>query len=157
LCNKYNYIKAGEANGNKFLSPTILEFVVNSSPSQTKVFDNQKVVVLKKDRTNKGSLNLMPDYLNDEHSEFADGYFEGKEYAFETDVCRTESGTKPEKLTDREGNICYSIPRSTDVVQNGYYGGRLRGKWMVERITDSNPQKDYCISHIITKFRQSYS
>lgn len=157
LCNKYNYIKAGETGGDKFLSPTVLEFVVNSSPSQTKVFDNQKVVVLKKDRTNNGSLNLMPDYLPGEHSEFIDGYFEGKEYSFETDVCRTEDGTKPEKLTDREGNICYSIPRSTDVVQNGYYGGRLRGKWMVERITDSNPQKDYCISHIITKFRQSYS
>nr|DAF66046.1 MAG TPA: hypothetical protein [Caudoviricetes sp.] len=33
----------------------------------------------------------------------------------------------------------------------------MRGKWMIETITDNNPTKNSSISHIITKFRQSYN
>ena len=43
---KINYIKSSEYSG--MLSPTILSFVVNSNPHQTKVFDNQKVVTSKR-------------------------------------------------------------------------------------------------------------
>lgn len=144
-----------------YLSPTILEFSVNSSASQTKVFDNQKVVTLKVDRSGTATENLMPSYLTPEHSQFMDSYFTNKTYSFETDVTTTTN--KPVTLTDREGNICYAFPRTTSINQASSfdnetsYGGRMRGKWLRERITDSSPKSDYCISHIITKFRQSYS
>lgn len=93
----------------------------------------------------------MPTYLQTERSKFSEEYNTSKSYIFETDI--KDSTLPPEAITDREGNICYSIPRT----MKGEYGDRLRGKWMVEQITDNDPKKNFCISHIITKFRQSYS
>lgn len=144
-----------------YLYPTIIEFAINSSASQTKVFDNQKVVALKVDRSGQATENLMPSYLTPEHSAFMDQYFTGKTYQFETDI--TSTTNNPITLTDREGNICYAFPRTTSMNTDTTfdnqtsYGGRMRGKWLRERITDNSPKADYCISHIITKFRQSYS
>jgi len=54
--------------------------------------------------------------------------------------------------TDREGNIIYNIPR----FGNEQYGNRLRGKWMKVDMTGA-PSEYSTISHVITKFRQSFS
>ena len=67
------------------------------------------------------------------------------------------------QITNREGNINYPIPRAQfnnltqSDIYNKWYGQRMRGKWMIETITDYNPTKNSSISHIITKFRQSYN
>lgn len=66
---------------------------------------------------------------------------------FETDLMRHQ------RISAREGNIQYAIPRA----DNEDYGNRMRGKWMKVTMTDTNPEYDYAISHIITKFRQSFS
>lgn len=150
-------------NSRNYLSNTVLKFVVNSSASQTKVFDSQKVVTLGKswEELNQSDINnLMPNYLKKEQSAFLTSYFTNKTYDFKTDI--KHSSLDPMYKTDREGNIVYDIPRAeknstTQFDPTKGYGDRMRGKWMVETITDTNPQPDYCISHIITKFRQSYS
>jgi len=72
-------------------------------------------------------------------------------YSFETDIMKTDNSV--ERMTDREGNITYNIPRFGE----GLYGNRLRGKWMRVNITANNPDEYTTISHVITKFRQSYS
>lgn len=138
----------------QYLKPTILEFVVNSSASQTKVFDSQKVVTM--NRNGKEEEEYEGDHLKsktywNKNGRYVTQYIDNKEYAFRTDIKTTNN--KPNAVTDREGNIVYDIPR----VGNNDWGDRMRGKWMVERITDNEPKQDYCISHIITKFRQSYS
>lgn len=72
-------------------------------------------------------------------------------YTFETDIVYTDNNV--EQKTDREGNIIYNIPR----FGSGDYGNRLRGKWMRVNISTDNPDEFTTISHVITKFRQSYS
>ena len=73
--------------------------------------------------------------------------------AFETDIVKKMYGTSMEPYTDREGNIIYNIPR----YQNESYGNRIRGKWMKVGITNDNPTSLFTISHVITKFRRSFS
>lgn len=146
---RYNFL----STLGSLLSPTILSFVINGSPQQTKVFDNQKVVIAGKGFKSISDLNqLMPTYLQEEQSKLLTDYLKQKTYSFKTDIKSTNE--KPMFRTDREGNIVYDIPRASNEIG---YGDRMRGKWMVETITDFGPQPDYCISHIITKFRQSYS
>jgi len=58
-----------------------------------------------------------------------------------------------EPFTDREGNIIYNVPR----YKNMPYGNRIRGKWMKVGIKNNNPSEYFTISHMITKFRQSFS
>lgn len=130
---KYNYLSEYD----NLLSPTAISFIVNSSPSQTKVFDVQKIVTPKREY----DLQFIEKYLNN------------KQYTLTTDICGTAENVALEGMTDREGNICYPIPR----FENNRFGNRTRGKWMKVDIVDKEPNKDYCISHIITKFRQSYS
>lgn len=137
---KYNYLSANT----EYLSPTILEFAVNSNASQTKVFDNQKIVTLRRQD---------------------DDYMHNKNISFYTDL--NESGSMTEQTTisptDREGNICYSIPRDSKYEQAQYFklphgvGNRIRGKWMKVSMVNNDPKLQDSISHIITKFRQSYS
>ena len=55
--------------------------------------------------------------------------------------------------TDREGNIIYNVPR----FGNKEYGNRLRGKWMKVSMDNENPSEYCTVSHVITKFRQSFS
>lgn len=129
---KYNHL---DNHGD--LLNTKLSFVVNSSASQTKIFDVQKIVTMKRE------YDLQ----------FIDQYLKNKKYTITTDICGTSENIALEGMTDREGNICYPIPRFA----NEEYGNRIRGKWMKVDIEDNAPNKDYCISHIITKFRQSYS
>lgn len=141
---KLNYLTNNQFN--ELLQPEELSFVVNSSPSQTKVFDNQKIVTLKRDY------------------EFGDR-MDNKTLYFETDLNQA-SGLKEDEIkeagvyTDREGNICYTIPREEDNIDTTVgrpMSLRLRGKWMKVDIEDQSPQQDFAISHVITKFRQSYS
>lgn len=125
---KYNYIQGQpEYNVN-----TRLEFVVNNAASITKVFDNQEIVTLARG------------------SEPSD-YFDGKEFSFTTNII-DETKKNPEGYTDREGNVRYAIPRYAE-----NYGNRMRGKWLKVDIEDSKPKYEHSISHILTKFRQSFS
>lgn len=137
---RLNYL----SNCDTLLSPVKLSFVVNSHPSQTKVFDNQKIVTLKRNYNAEKWMKNVTGH-----------YFDNTYYTFTTDICQSEEDriTVDSQITDREGNICYAIPR----YENKVYGNRVRGKWMKEDITNYDPKKVFCISHIITKFRQSYS
>lgn len=130
---KYNYINMPTS---KYLKPLILEYVVNPSASVTKVFDNQLFVPIKRDKFENASQILNKVKM-----------------AFETDIVnKTSSAMHP--YNDREGNITYVVPR-----YNGDegYGNRIRGKWMKVNITNEDPIEHFTISHIITKFRQSFS
>ena len=78
----------------------------------------------------------------------------GTKMQFETDIVKKFYGVNMEPYTDREGNIIYNIPRYTDVEE---FGNRIRGKWMRVDINNTSPTEYFTLSHIITKFRQSYS
>lgn len=140
---KYNYLNNKEITN--LLYPTILQFVVNKIPTNTKVFDNQKIVTLKR---------KYEDMYNNSF-DFAEQFMKNKKYKFTTDIQDCEFSTNKEYITDREGNIQYAIPRFKrgDIA----YGNRLRGKWMEVKITDNKPRIDFSISNIITTFRQSIS
>jgi hypothetical protein len=73
--------------------------------------------------------------------------------SFKTDLYDTTVLFDTDMWTDREGNILYSIPRFA----NESYGNRMRGKWMEVKLETALPEKLTTISHIITKFRQSFS
>lgn len=164
--NKLNYITHG--NNQAYLSPIQLEFVVNASASVTKVFDSQQIVPIK-----RGAFSLTGSHIMDNTT-----------LSFQTDLVETQNAmsmnatkgdtnpmspkydiTNPVKLepyTDREGNIVYNIPR----YNNQQYGSRIRGKWMKVALTKTmadassvaDKQDDlFTISHVITKFRQSFS
>lgn len=112
-----------------------LHFVVNPNPSTTKVFDNQQIVFPQLYNTTSSHTKQTADY-ND---------FNCNLY---TDL--DEAGMVDE-YTNREGNICFPIPRCRDGIR------RLRGKWMIEEMLMESNDNDHAISHIITKFRQSYN
>lgn len=132
---KYNYLSDKEDDLIQYDEPTKLEFVVNPSASITKVFDNQEIVTMQRG----GDYNNLPDY------------FDGKQFSFTTNILDTVD-KNPEGYTDREGNVRYAIPRYAED-----YGNRIRGKWMKVDIEDSKPRYEHSISHVITKFRQSFS
>lgn len=118
-------------------SDTKIQFVVNKQSSVTKVFDNQQIGLQKRTDTTQ--------------------FFKNKELDITTDICKTKLNGQNIDLynTDREGNIQYAIPRVNSNINE--YGGRVRGKWMLETLTDYNPTEESAISHIITKFRTSYN
>ncbi len=138
---------SNDKNGD-IVRPMCIKFAINTNPSNTKVFDNQQIVFAS---------------YNEKYTE--SGFFSGKNYQFFTDLYNTSFGIETvfPQITNREGNINYPIPRakfnnlSQSDIYNKYYGQRMRGKWMIETITDNNPTKNSSISHIITKFRQSYN
>lgn len=112
-----------------------LHFVVNPNPSTTKVFDNQQIVFPQLYNTASSHAEQIADYDN----------FDCNLY---TDLDRAGI---VDKYTNREGNICFPIPRCADGIR------RLRGKWMIEEMLMDSNDNDHAISHIITKFRQSYN
>lgn len=112
-----------------------LNFVVNPNASVTKVFDNQQIVFPQLYNTTSSHTKQTADYDN----------FNCNLY---TDL--DEAGMIDE-YTNREGNICFPIPRCADGIR------RLRGKWMIEELLMNSNDNDHAISHIITKFRQSYN
>ena len=132
--NKYNYLSY---NGDElYLTPVELQFVVNPQASVTKVFDSQQIIPIKRDA-----------FTSDSH------ILDKTQMAFETDIVSKTYGTVIEPYTDREGNIIYNVPR----YDNKPYGNRIRGKWMKVSINNEAPTQMFTISHLITKFRQSFS
>ena len=133
---KFNYLHNDDVTSlqanEMFLRPMQLSFIVNPATSVTKVFDSQTMIPIKRDTLNET-------------------FFNGIKTEFETDILNTNKNTI-EPHTDREGNIIYNIPRfgSED------YGNRMRGKWM-RCYFEQDPHEFFTISHVITKFRQSYS
>lgn len=130
---KHNYLQYEDMD---YLTPLQLEFIVNPAASITKVYDSQQLIPIKRDR-----------FDTDEH------ILDNTTFAFETDLVNKQYGESMEPYTDREGNIIYNIPR----YQNMPYGNRIRGKWMKVNINNNNPSEYFTISHMITKFRQSFS
>ena len=130
---KHNYLQYENMD---YLTPLQLEFIVNPMASVTKVYDSQQLVPIKRDRFD-ASRHIL-DYTT---------------FAFETDLINKQYGESMEPYTDREGNIIYNVPR----YQNMPYGNRIRGKWMKVNINNNNPSEYFTISHMITKFRQSFS
>lgn len=115
-----------------------LKFIVNPNTSVTKVFDNQQIVY----------PHMYYNTYGNTSSRFNNAI------NFSTDLSKANTLNTNEKnsYTDREGNVCFSIPRcSNNNIQ------RLRGKWMIESIMNNDPESYSSISHIITKFRQSYN
>ena len=104
--------------------------------SVTKVYDSQQVIPIKRD------------LFTAEHH-----ILENTTLAFETDIVNKTYGTNMEPYTDREGNLIYNVPR----FENKPYGNRIRGKWMKVGINKNNPTELFTLSHVITKFRQSFS
>ena len=131
---KYNYLPY--RSDYTYLSPLKLEFIVNPSASVTKVFDSQQIIPIKRDAY-ANSAQIM----------------NGVQMAFETDIVSRSLADK-ESYTDREGNIIYNIPRHTNELG---YGCRIRGKWMRVEINNNSPIELFTLSHVITKFRQSFS
>jgi hypothetical protein len=131
---KHNYIDYGvEYN---YLYPLMLSFIVNPAASAVKVFDSQQIVPIKRDK-----------FTTDKH------ILNDTVLAFETDIVKKTYADSMEPYTDREGNIIYNIPR----YENMPYGNRMRGKWMKVDIKNEEPTEYFTISHILTKYRQSYS
>lgn len=134
---KYNNLFRKPATEYGYLLPMQFSFLVNSSASTTKVFDSQQLIPAKR-----------KSYDGNEMAFFEDAQITT---SFETDINSTNNTVQP--YTDREGNITYNIPRYGEED----YGNRLRGKWMKVDFNVEKPTEYTTISHIITKFRQSYS
>ena len=134
---RYNYLK----DSTDFLSPMAVSLIVNATSSTTKVFDSQQLVPANRKLWDSQNVEDQTTYFED-----ADG-----SVSFETDINRTTNTIQP--YTDREGNIIYNIPRFGE----NDWGNRLRGKWMRVDFNFVEPTQYTTISHIITKFRQSYS
>lgn len=112
-----------------------LNFVVNPNASVTKVFDNQQIV--------------FPQLYNTTSSHTKQtAYYDNFNCNLYTDL---DTAGMIDEYTNREGNICFPIPRCADGIR------RLRGKWMIEELLMDSNDNDHAISHIITKFRQSYN
>ena len=112
-----------------------LNFVVNPNASVTKVFDNQQIVFPQLYNTTSSHIKQTADYDNFNCNLYTD----------------LDEAGMIDKYTNREGNICFPIPRCADGIR------RLRGKWMIEELLMNSNDNDHAISHIITKFRQSYN
>lgn len=134
---KYNHLTPH----NQFMTPMILSFVVNASSSTTKVFDSQQLTPIKRKSWNEQNTEDHTSFFEDSSCTLS----------FETDINKTSNNV--EAYTDREGNIVYKIPR----FGNDDWGNRLRGKWMRVNMNYVTPTEYTTISHVITKFRQSYS
>lgn len=129
---QYNYLTGVD----KYLTPQVIQFVTNSNSSTTKVFDSQKIVSSKQQYDPKFVQKLL----------------NSSTFSFYTDMY--DSSETIEGITDREYNLVYPIPRYSS---NGEYGCRMRGKWLSTKIQLDEVDGSFAISHIITKFRQSFS
>ena len=132
ICN--SQLSNTKTNASKYY----LKFIVNPNASVTKVFDNQQIVYPHMYSNTYGNTSLRFDNTIN----------------FSTDLSKanTLNTNEQNSYTDREGNVCFSIPRC---LNNNIQ--RLRGKWMIESIMNNDPKSYSSISHIITKFRQSYN
>lgn len=115
-----------------------LKFIVNPNASVTKVFDNQQIV--------------YPHMYYNTYGNTLSGFDNAINFSTDLSKANTLNTNEENSYTDREGNVCFSIPRC---LNNNIQ--RLRGKWMIESIMNNDPESYSSISHIITKFRQSYN
>ena len=115
-----------------------LKFIVNPNASVTKVFDNQQIV--------------YPHMYYNTYGNTSFGFDNAINFSTDLNKANTLNTNEENSYTDREGNVCFSIPRC---LNNNIQ--RLRGKWMIESIMNNDPESYSSISHIITKFRQSYN
>lgn len=115
-----------------------LKFIVNPNASVTKVFDNQQIV--------------YPHMYYNTYGNTSFGFDNAINFSTDLSKANTLNTNEENSYTDREGNVCFSIPRC---LNNNIQ--RLRGKWMIESIMNNDPESYNSISHIITKFRQSYN
>lgn len=115
-----------------------LKFIVNPNASVTKVFDNQQIV--------------YPHMYYNTYGNTSFGFDNAINFSTDLSKANTLNTNEENSYTDREGNVCFSIPRC---LNNNIQ--RLRGKWMIESIMNNDPESYSSISHIITKFRQSYN
>ena len=115
-----------------------LKFIVNPNASVTKVFDNQQIV--------------YPHMYYNTYGNTSSGFDNAINFSTDLSKANTLNTNEKNSYTNREGNVCFSIPRC---LNNNIQ--RLRGKWMIESIMNNDPESCSSISHIITKFRQSYN
>lgn len=115
-----------------------LKFIVNPNASVTKVFDNQQIV--------------YPHMYYNTYENTSPRFDNTINFSTDLSKANTLNTNEENSYTDREGNVCFSIPRC---LNNNIQ--RLRGKWMIESIMNNDPESYSSISHIITKFRQSYN
>lgn len=142
---QWNKVVDNKPHGWGDVLSTYIRYVVNKNVMVTKVYDNQEIVTVNKPYTDglEGSTNLQDD----------DAYFsKHHNYTWATDLNGTKSALTDE-ITLREGNYRFAIPRAG----NSIYGNRIRGKYMIASIEDTDPDYDSSISYIITKFRMSWS
>lgn len=132
---------------------TKLSYVVNSSPTVTKVFDSQQMVTA--DGLNGIDIEHPEEYdfMNVPNDIDTRAYFNNHHtYTWVTELNNSLS-TLEGKVTLREGNYEYAIPRQ----DNAAFGNRIRGKYMICTINDNNPVANASLSYVITKFRKSWS
>lgn len=132
ICN--SQLSNTKTNASKYY----LKFIVNPNASVTKVFDNQQIV--------------YPHMYYNTYGNTSFGFDNTINFSTDLSKANTLNTNEENSYTDREGNICFSIPRC---LNNNIQ--RLRGKWMIESIMNNDPESYSSISHIITKFRQSYN
>lgn len=134
---QYNYL--GTEN-DKMLSPMELKFVVAQDPSITKVYDDQKIVI-------------VDDLYNDTQYVFSEQFAQMKLTYF-TDIHDPVeyTGDNVPSMSFREGEFKYALPR-----WEGDYGERIRGKWLVQDMVTLEPESDIAIAQILTKVRTSFS
>lgn len=132
ICN--SQLSNTKTNASKYY----LKFIVNPNASVTKVFDNQQIV--------------YPHMYYNTYGNTSFGFDNTINFSTDLSKANTLNTNEENSYTDREGNVCFSIPRC---LNNNIQ--RLRGKWMIESIMNNDPDSYSSISHIITKFRQSYN
>lgn len=116
---------------------TYIQYVVNDQPLYTKIFDNQEIV--------SNDLSINKNYFSNSH-----------EYSWYTELNNTN--TNELKITDREGNFRYSIPRSINNEGNiNKFGNRIKGKYMICDIQNNNVKQNASLSYILTKYRISWA
>lgn len=134
---QYDCSNNGTPYGYSGILKAYLKYAVNNNPMTTKVFDNQEIV----------TASHLSNRIDNQ------SYFSlNHRYSWNTDLISTND-TLEDQITLREGNYRYAIPRAKDQQQ---YGLRMRGKYMICDIENSNPNVNVGISYIITKFRQSW-
>jgi len=124
-----------QRNGDKIIGFDLplfpyLKYIVNKNEVYTKVFDNQEFAGRVYGGDNLDMIDLT----------------------FKTPL-KQESHLNGRKITNREYNFRYAIPRHDD----SPYGDRMRGKTMQCELKSSSNDYDFSLQWIKTKFRISWS
>lgn len=126
------------------ITRAMLTFATNKYPTTAKVFDNQEIVTPQNECSLIGKTSGV-----DKNAYFSSDH----QYIWHTET-QTARDTLEDKITLREHNYRYSVPRQ---VYSGIYGARMRGKYLTTFIENYKPRTDVAIQYVITKFRTSWS